>query len=276
MQDELVDVDFAYDSKHFAITTPKSIHVYDITSMTSEKTPDSEAIHVIKTGTIPLPDLGADMLSFRNAKYSRDPTHVHNIHTIINSNPKPAPRSSKGGSKRPAVVKKGFCCNFEWIPLSNEKSTATTTTTTESDRNQDTGRWDMTLKRELGKKPISAFQVSSDGGVLAYASADFSIGLLEARTLAVSFNILFQNALELRVLIKPPSLPHMTQPLLKILHAHSFAITALAFNPSGSLLASAGADNTIRLIVIPPNFGSRECGGSVLLGLKTPVTCLPC
>lgn len=134
----------------------------------------------------------------------------------------------------------------------------------------------MTLKRELGKKPISAFQVSSDGGVLAYASADFSIGLLEARTLAVSFNILFQNALELRVLIKPPSLPHMTQPLLKILHAHSFAITALAFNPSGSLLASAGADNTIRLIVIPPNFGSRECGGSVLLGLKTPVTCLPC
>lgn len=50
----------------------------------------------------------------------------------------------------------------------------------------------------------------------------------------------------------------MSQPLLKILHAHSFAITALAFNPSGNLLASAGADNTVRLIVIPANFGSCE------------------
>jgi prolactin regulatory element-binding protein len=54
------------------------------------------------------------------------------------------------------------------------------------------------------------------------------------------------------------------QPLLKILHAHSFAITALAFNPSGNLLASAGADNTVRLIVIPASFGSCKSPGAWL------------
>jgi prolactin regulatory element-binding protein len=50
--------------------------------------------------------------------------------------------------------------------------------------------------------------------------------------------------------------------MLKILHAHSFAITALKFNPSGELLASAGADNMVRLIVVPSSFGGGEsaCG----------------
>jgi prolactin regulatory element-binding protein len=48
------------------------------------------------------------------------------------------------------------------------------------------------------------------------------------------------------------------QPLLKILHAHSFPPTALKFNPSANLLVSASADNTIRAIVVPASFGGRE------------------
>ena len=97
---------------------------------------------------------------------------------------------------------------------------------------------------------------SADGMVLAYAAADYSIGLLDARTLAVRHEYRCLRSPGLNLSMIPPAF--RSQPLLKILHAHSFAITALAFNPSGNLLASAGADNTVRLIVIPASFGSCE------------------
>lgn len=41
------------------------------------------------------------------------------------------------------------------------------------------------------------------------------------------------------------------KPLLKVEKAHGFAITSLAFNSSGKYLASAGADNSCRIMVIP-------------------------
>ena len=45
-----------------------------------------------------------------------------------------------------------------------------------------------------------------------------------------------------------------SQPIVKILDAHSFPPTALRFSPSGNVLVSASADNTIRVIDVPHKY----------------------
>jgi prolactin regulatory element-binding protein len=49
---------------------------------------------------------------------------------------------------------------------------------------------------------------------------------------------------------------HRVQPLVSILKAHDFPPTTIRFNPSGTLLISASADNTLRTVVVP----SRTAG----------------
>lgn len=104
--------------------------------------------------------------------------------------------------------------------------------------------WDLVSKREVAGKPITVFDVSADGKLVAFGSSDLSLGMLDARTLAVSYH----------------STTLTMQPLLKILNAHSFPPTALKFNPSATMLVSASADNTVRTVLVPTSFGgSGEC-----------------
>ncbi|KAI7901461.1 WD40-repeat-containing domain protein [Cokeromyces recurvatus] len=76
----------------------------------------------------------------------------------------------------------------------------------------------------ISRKSITTFTVNPTGDILAYASTDLSIGLVDAQTL---------------------------KPILRIPKAHGFAITNLCFNPSGRYLASAGADNNCRVMILP-------------------------
>ncbi|GAA6064506.1 hypothetical protein JCM10212_001814 [Sporobolomyces blumeae] len=39
---------------------------------------------------------------------------------------------------------------------------------------------------------------------------------------------------------------------MTILHAHDFPVTCLKFNPDGSSLVSGSADNSVRVITVPP------------------------
>lgn len=80
---------------------------------------------------------------------------------------------------------------------------------------------------KLSPKPVTAFTLSQDGAVLAIASADLSLVLLDATTLKV---------------------------LTKVKDAHSFSITSVAVSPDRRLLASASADNTIRIVCLPLQF----------------------
>jgi prolactin regulatory element-binding protein len=41
------------------------------------------------------------------------------------------------------------------------------------------------------------------------------------------------------------------QSIVTVLHAHDFPVTSLKFNPSGTLVVSGSADNTVRVIDIP-------------------------
>ncbi|CAO0801482.1 unnamed protein product [Mucor circinelloides] len=82
---------------------------------------------------------------------------------------------------------------------------------------------------KVGNKPITAFAISQDGAILAFASADLSITLLDA----LSFKT-----------------------LAKIKDAHGFSITCIAVSPDRRLLASASADNTCRIVSLPLQFGT--------------------
>ncbi|KAI8146089.1 quinon protein alcohol dehydrogenase-like superfamily [Fennellomyces sp. T-0311] len=83
------------------------------------------------------------------------------------------------------------------------------------------------------RKSITSFCVSPAGDLLAYASTDLSIGLVDAKSL---------------------------RPIMQVKNAHGFAITSLAFSPSGKYLASAGADTRCRIMVLPDKLKSLSSG----------------
>jgi len=83
--------------------------------------------------------------------------------------------------------------------------------------------------KKISNKPLTAFSVSKDGSIGAYASADLSIGVFDTINL---------------------------QKLLHIKEAHSFSITGLAINHDRSLLVSASAENKCRAVVLPKVYES--------------------
>ncbi|KAI9365817.1 WD40-repeat-containing domain protein [Pilaira anomala] len=83
----------------------------------------------------------------------------------------------------------------------------------------------------ISSKPITAVNLSPDGAILAFASADLSITLLDAETLKV---------------------------LIKVKEAHSFSITSIAISPDRRILASASADNSCCIVSLPLQFSSTS------------------
>ncbi|KAI9253856.1 WD40-repeat-containing domain protein [Phascolomyces articulosus] len=89
----------------------------------------------------------------------------------------------------------------------------------------------FTLERiqmiRISKKPITAFCISQDGGIIATASSDYTLSLYESTSL---------------------------RSLYQVKEAHGFAITSVAISPDRRLLASGSADNSCRIIVLPEQF----------------------
>ncbi|WVW81734.1 hypothetical protein I302_103730 [Kwoniella bestiolae CBS 10118] len=214
---ELADLDWGGEDGEWLIaTTTKAILLYHVKSAESEK--ENVQIKLELKQTIYTPSLDINPVAFRSAKFSRNPSTPLTIHAVLN-----ATKSSKRGAPRKSfVVTFGLVSEPSKAPLTKEE------VQTSKEKEDSLGKWDVVARREVGGKPVTVFDVSNDGKLIAYGCSDLSIGILDSKTLA---------------------------PLLKILHAHSFPPTALKFNSSASLLVSASADNTIRVIVVPPSFG---------------------
>ncbi|BGP57975.1 hypothetical protein JCM8202v2_005632 [Rhodotorula sphaerocarpa] len=132
--------------------------------------------------------------TFRAAKFGRRGTAT-NLYTVVNAAPSGSVRKPPAGSKK------------AFVSLWDAKA------------------WRLLKTRTVSQKPVTAFDVSDDGSLLAYGSSDLSIGILDAVTL---------------------------RPIVTVLHAHDFPVTSLKFNPAGTLLVSGSADNSIRVIQVPP------------------------
>ncbi|RXK39100.1 prolactin regulatory element-binding protein [Tremella mesenterica] len=214
---ELVDLDWGGEGEEWlAVTTDASLCIYHVNT--------NDKVTLELKQTIYPPSLDISPVAFRAARFSPVKVSPPTIHGVLNVSKTPAKR---GAPRKAFVVSFGIVAGPSTAPLVLDSSQGGTVKGKEKEGSE-LGKWDVLVKREVAGKPITVFDVSSDGQLLAYGCSDLSIGILDSKTLA---------------------------PLLKILHAHSFPPTALKFNPSASLMVSASADNTIRAVVVPASFG---------------------
>ncbi|ORY72905.1 quinon protein alcohol dehydrogenase-like superfamily [Leucosporidium creatinivorum] len=193
--EELFDVDFNDDTSLLLGASSSKLCVWSTKKAEGESA--QEAVQVIER-----PVLKKTLAcTFRAAKFGRHSTST-NLYTIVNASPSVRSRKPGPGEKKSFVSL--------W----------------------DTKTWTLKKTRTVSQKPVTAFDVSDDGTLLAYGSSDLSVGVLDAVTL---------------------------RPILHILHAHDFPVTSLKFNPSGTLLLSGSADNSVRVVEVP---SKEKRGGS--------------
>lgn len=186
--EEIFDADFSDDGTMFAGTSSGKLCVWPTQVADSSTVP--EPLQVIER-----PVLKRELAcTFRAAKFGRRGTAT-NLYTVVNAAPSGSVRKPPAGSKK------------AFVSLWDAKA------------------WRLLKTRTVSQKPVTAFDVSDDGSLLAYGSSDLSIGILDAVTL---------------------------RPIVTVLHAHDFPVTSLKFNPAGTLLVSGSADNSIRVIQVPP------------------------
>ncbi|KAL4081742.1 hypothetical protein V8B97DRAFT_87803 [Scleroderma yunnanense] len=140
--------------------------------------------------------------TFRAARLQ--PTKTDLLYSVVNVT-LPRARKAKTAAKQAYVLK--------WSISTSDDTTFSAT---------------LEASRKVSKGNLTCFDVSRDGRLLAFGVSDYSLGVLDANTLA---------------------------PLLSILKAHEFPITTLRFNPSSRLLVSGGVDSIIRVVTIPEKFG---------------------
>ncbi|KAL8291360.1 hypothetical protein RQP46_002338 [Phenoliferia psychrophenolica] len=186
--DEIYDTDFNDDGDMVIATSSKKLVVWSTKAGKDGK-------HAEPVQTIERPVLKKELAcTFRAGKFGRKTTKA-NIYTVVNA--APAVRSRKAGPGE----KKSFVSMW------------------------DTKTWKLVKTRVVSQRPLTAFDISLDGTLLAFGSSDLSVGVLDAVNL---------------------------RSIMTILKAHDFPVTALRFNPTADLVVSGSADNSVRVISIPP------------------------
>lgn len=218
--DEIYDADFSHSNTHVVFTSSSKLVVYSTTAFRETEKAEGYAQTI---QTIKKPALGGQgPCSFRAARFGRGDASKEKLFTVVNA------ISSAGGKGPKAKIRKSFVTAW------------------------DADSWDLIETRHVSDRPVTVFDVSPDGKLLAYGSSDLSVGVLDAKTL---------------------------RPVLKILDAHNFPPTALRFNPSSTILVSASADNTLRIIPIPPLSEATSATGAIAfitetrLGFYTTIFC---
>ncbi|KAJ7742418.1 quinon protein alcohol dehydrogenase-like superfamily [Mycena maculata] len=205
---EIYDVSFSQNT--IVVATTDNLLVYALPGAESEGSPSKNKkkgkqraavlaeLELLRTVDPPAAVSGATGSNFRAARYHPENSEI--LYTISNTIP------ARSRTKK-AAPRHAFVCKW------------------------DTKTWAVVKVKKVGDKGLTAFDVSPNGNLLAFGSSDYSVGLLDAKTLA---------------------------PLITILKAHEFPPTTLKFNPTSRLLVSGSADNTIRVISVPDSTGKSS------------------
>ncbi|KAI0698637.1 WD40 repeat-like protein [Cytidiella melzeri] len=206
--------DATFSATTLVVATTISLLVYTLpkldTSSTSEKAAgkrketlgtDMELVKTVERPNLPGFDGGS---SFRAVRFH--PQDSTTLYTVINTVP--------SRSQRKNAPRRAFVCKWS------------------------TDSWDVTRPRQVSDRGLTCFDVSHDGKFVAYGSSDYTVGVLDGKTLA---------------------------PLLTILKAHEFPPTTLCFNPSATLLVSGSADNTVRVIAVPDNLSAASWSSWIIV-----------
>ncbi|TDL29463.1 WD40 repeat-like protein [Rickenella mellea] len=202
--------DATFSSSNLVVATTNNLLVYGLPTTISlpspgkgkkkqkqrQRTASSLISELSLIKTIDRPTLpGSEACTFRAVRFA--PGNEKVLFTVINTSP---PRT-RGKS----VPKRGYICRW------------------------DTVTWDVPKIRKAGEKGITCFDISPDGKLLGFGSADLTISLFDAQSLS---------------------------PVLSILKAHEFPATTLCFNLSSTLFVSGSADSTVRAVAMPSYSGT--------------------
>ncbi|KAB5596251.1 Membrane glycoprotein spo14 [Ceratobasidium theobromae] len=196
---ELFDADFSIDG-HLIVTSTTNLYVFAPSSTPAKASPSTTHPQLKLINTIPVPASHPNS-SFRATRWS--PENSKTAWSVINT--------TSGAVKD----RRAWIARWDITGLGGDKDGGK-------------GDWKIGRMGKVATRPVTVFDVSQDGKLLAFGSSDLSVGILDSQKLV---------------------------PLLTILRAHEFPPTALRFNPGGTMLASASADNTLRLIAVPSSFG---------------------
>ncbi|KAH9818871.1 quinon protein alcohol dehydrogenase-like superfamily [Melampsora americana] len=200
---ELLTVDFSEDGTHFLICSTQAVRIFSIIfpSSNQEKKGKKEKKEIkLNQSHELIPTQTYPSTSFRSARFGRGPTS-ETIFTILN------PQDRKKGARV-----------LSWN--SNDGS--------------------LRRSRLISTRPVTAFDLSESGKLLALSSSDLTVSVIDALSL---------------------------RPILTILHAHEFPVTCLKFSIDSSRLISASADTTIRVIEIPERRSAWRSSASILIFL---------
>ncbi|KAK9894982.1 WD40 repeat-like protein [Cystobasidium minutum MCA 4210] len=190
-KDEMFDADFSSDSKMFLGASEHKINVWPVSESSSATDSPPEPIQVIQQ-----PVLSKSLkCTFRAARFGRG-DNASRLFTVVNALPSGSAAGS--ASRRNKGERKAFISVW------------------------DVDTWKLIRTRTVAKKPVTSFDVSPDGKLLALGGSDLSITIFDAETV---------------------------QPLLSVLKAHDFPSTCLRFSPDSKLLISGSADNTLRIVL---------------------------
>jgi len=205
--DEMFDADFNEDGSLVLGASAQRICIWNTSkgkgAVDSEKT---DAVGQDEDGSSPIEPLQiierpvlehSLKCTFRNARFGRQGTS-NRLFTVVNATSQAA--AGGGGSRkaRRNIEKKAFISVW------------------------DTDSWSLIKTRTVSRKPVTSFDVSPDGRLLAIGGADLSVSIFDAETV---------------------------RPLLSVLAAHDFPSTTLRFSPASDLLISGSADNSLRVIL---------------------------
>ncbi|KAJ6599220.1 WD40 repeat-like protein [Mycena vulgaris] len=212
---EIYDVSFSQNT--IVVATTDNLLVYALPSAQLKGSPSKNKkrgkqkaavlpeLELLRTVDPPTTVSGSTGSTFRAARYHPENSEI--LYTISNTIP------ARSRTKK-AAPRQAFVCKWN------------------------TATWAVDKVRKIGDKGLTCFDVSPNGNLLAFGSSDYSVGLLDANTLA---------------------------PLVTILKAHEFPPTTLKFNPTSRLLISGSADNSIRVISVPDSVGKSSWSWMILI-----------